>query len=31
MVLFIAFIKKFKNITLIPFLELFGQEHKFET
>jgi hypothetical protein len=31
MLLIIAFINKFKNITLIPFLEFFGQEHKFET
>jgi hypothetical protein len=27
----IAFRKKFKNITLVPFLEHFGREHKFET
>ncbi len=31
MFLVIAFRKQFKNITLIPFLELFGHEHKFET
>jgi hypothetical protein len=31
MFLIITFRKKFKNITLAPFFELFGQEHKFET
>jgi hypothetical protein len=31
MFLIIAFKKSFKNITLVPFVEFFGQEHKFET
>ncbi len=31
MFLIIAFKKRFKNITLVPFLELFSQEQKFET
>ncbi len=31
MFLIIAFIKKFKNVTLVPFLEIFNHEHKFKT
>jgi hypothetical protein len=31
MFLIIAFKKKFTNVMLVPFLELFGQEHNFET
>jgi hypothetical protein len=31
MFLIIAFGKSFKNVTLVLFLELFGQEHKFGT
>ncbi len=31
MFLIIAFRKSFKNVTLVIFLELFGQEQKFET
>jgi hypothetical protein len=36
MLLIIAFIKNFKNIVMVPFLEIFClncfvQEHKFET
>jgi len=30
MFLIIAFKKSFKNVILVPFLELFGQEHIFE-
>jgi len=29
MFLNIAFKKKIKNVMLVPFFELFGQEHKF--
>ncbi len=31
MFLIFAFRKSFKNVMLVPFLELFGQKHKFET
>jgi hypothetical protein len=31
MFLIITFIKSFTNIVLVPFLEFFGQEYKFET
>ncbi len=31
MFLIIVFIKRFRNIVLVPFIELFGHEHKFET
>jgi hypothetical protein len=31
MFLIIAFIKSFRNVTLVSFLEFFGHEHKFET
>ncbi len=31
MFLIIAFKKNFKNVTLVYFLELFGQKHAFET
>ncbi len=31
MFLIIAFKKSFKNIMMIFFLKLFGQEHKFES
>ncbi len=31
MFVIIALKKNFKNIALVPFFELFGQEHKFET
>jgi len=31
MFLIIAFIKKFKNVALVPFLEIFSHEHKFKT
>jgi hypothetical protein len=31
MFLIITFRKSFKNVITIPFFELFGQEHKFET
>jgi hypothetical protein len=31
MFLIIVFRKSFKNIILVPFFELFGHEHKFET
>ncbi len=30
MFLIIAFKNSFKNVTLVPFLELFGHGHKFE-
>ncbi len=30
MFLIIASKKSFRSVTLVPFLELFGQEHKFE-
>lgn len=31
MYLIIAIRKKFKNVPMFPFLECFGEEHKFET
>jgi len=31
MFLIIAFMKSFKNVTLVSSFELFGHEHKFET
>jgi hypothetical protein len=31
MFLIIAFKKSFKNVKLVPFIELFDQKHKFET
>jgi hypothetical protein len=31
MFLIIALKNKFKNVMLVSFLEVFGQEHKFET
>jgi hypothetical protein len=31
MFLIIAFIKKFKNVALVHFLEIFNHEHKFRT
>jgi hypothetical protein len=30
MFLIIAFVKSFKNVSLVFFLELFGHKHKFE-